>query len=349
MASDASVTYALRQAALATIMEQRVAPQINRSCVLMQLLSAVPADGKNITWDVSTGTAVPTTAAIADGADIDTWNSDTKQPATLNYVVYHDAFAVTGLAEAAAAAAGNPQQLANLVDDELRDSLNRLGVSIGNDLYVGTGASYQMTGLVDPTAGGITSTGTYAGISRGAYPQFAGNEVAGGNQRITRAMVRELKRKINKASGQFPSFYITTPESFDIFAETLQAQRRFVQDVSLQGRGPIKLDGGFEIVDFDGIPVFSDVRCPAGYFLALNTNEQRIRYMPFKSAYDILKAVGITVSPESRLKTDSTPLMGKIKRIAPAGDKERLGIFCYLNVQSRTPNTAGCISGLLET
>lgn len=347
--ADTPVTYALRQAALATIMEQKVAPQINRSSILLQLLSAVPADGKNITWDVSTGTAVPTTAAIADGVAVTNFNSDTKQPAVLTYTTYHDAFAVTGLAEATAAAAGNPLQLANLVEDEMRDALTRLGAAIGSDLYVGTGANDKMMGLVDATSGGIISTGTYAGISRDTYPQWAGNEVAAGNQRITRAMVRELKRKINKASGQYPSFYVTTPESFDIFAETLQQQRRFVQDVNLSGRGPIKLDGGFEMVDFDGIPVFSDVRCPAGYFLALNSNEQRIRYVPFKSAYDILTTAGIKVSPEMRLKSDSTPLIGKIKRLPFAGDKEQLGIFCYLNVQSRTPNTAGCISGLLET
>jgi hypothetical protein len=147
---DTPVTLALRTAALATLFENRVANNINRSAVLLQLLPKIPADAKNISWDAQFGTAVPTTAAIADGVDVTNFNADEKIPATLAYAIYHDAFAVTGLAEAAARIVNNPTQLSDLIGDEMNDALDRLGAAIGRGIYWGTAGSNTMLGLCAP-------------------------------------------------------------------------------------------------------------------------------------------------------------------------------------------------------
>jgi hypothetical protein len=352
--ADTPRTYALTEASLATLMENQVQSQINRSCVLLQVLDKQPADGKNITWDVKVGTAVPTTAAIADGVDVTNYNTDTKVPATLNYAIYHDAFAITGLAEAAARATGNPSQLSNLFADELSDSLDRLGAAIGYDAYWGTAASNTMLGLCDPTAGALIATGTHAGLDRSTYPQWASNAVSANNGRLQVSQVRELIRKIQTASGKSPDFYITTPIVFDQLADQLTSQRRFVQEVNMPSRGVIRLDGGYDMVDFDGKPIFRDVRlaktasASSGVFLALNSNTVRMRYMPFANASYILQQAGITVTPEMQLKASATGLMGKIIPLAQTGDKRKLGIYIYLHPQCRQCNANGMITGINE-
>lgn len=355
---DTPVTYAARQAALATLFENAVASQINRSCVGMQLITKLAADGKNVSWDVATGTAVPTTAAIADGVDVTNYNSDTKEQAVLSYAIYHEAFSITGLAEAAARAAGNPAQLANLLQDELSDALDRLGAAIGYDFYWGTGGSNTMFGLVDPSNGPLTAAGTYAGIARSGKAQWEGNTVDCGNGRIQVAKVRELVRKIYIASGKQPDFYITTPIVFDQLADQLSAQRRFVQEVNLPTRGTIRLDGGYDVVDFDGKPVFKDVRlaktasASSGVFLGINSSTVRLRYLPQPTAAQIMAAarpeMGITVTPEAQLNTAGTGLMGKIEELAKTGDKRKLAIYVYITPQVRQPNANGVIQSINE-
>lgn len=353
--ADTPVTYALRQAALATLFENTVASSINRSAVLFQLLPKIPADGKNITWNAKFGTAVPTTAAIADGVDVTNFNADSKIPATLNYAIYHDAFSVTGLAEAAARVAGNPSQLANLMDDEMNDALDRLGAAVGRDIYWGTGSSNTMLGLCDPTAGAMIATGTHAGVDRSTYTQWAGNVVSAASGRLQVKQVRELIRKIKSASGKVPDFYIATPIVFDQLADQLSAQRRFVQEVNLpRAQGLIKLDGGYDMIDFDGKPVFSDVRlentasATSGLFLAINARETRLRYMPQMTAGQILKQAGIKVTPEMQLGSATTGLMGKIIELAQTGDKRKLAIYSYIQPQVRQCNANGMLNNINE-
>jgi hypothetical protein len=354
MASETAVNYALRAAALATLFEAKVQSNINRSCVGLQLFEKMAADGKNVSWDVATGTAVPTTAAIADGVDVDTFLADTKQQAVLTFAVYHDAFSISGLAEAAARAAGNPAQLADLLGDELSDSLDRLGAAIGYDFYWGTGSSYKFQGLVDTSNGPFTDAGTYAGIARSGAAQWKGNVVDASKGRITVAKVRELVRKINIASGKSPDFYITTPIVFDQLADQLSAQRRFVQEVNLPSRGTIRLDGGYDLVDFDGKPVFKDVRlantaaADSGVFLACNSSSVRVRYLPHLPAPQILRNAGITVTPEMQMNSAATGLIGKIEELAKTGDKRKLATYIYLTPQVRQPCANGVIQNINE-
>jgi hypothetical protein len=347
MATDQTVTYATRGAAYATLFDARVASNINRSAVLFQLLKKLPCRGKNVTWDAKTGTAAPTTAPQAEGADVVDFLADDKQPASLAMAHYHDAFAVTGFMQAVARNTGNPEELTDAILSELKDSTDRLGASMGTHVYTGSGAANQVLGFFDATAGGLLNSGTYAGIDRSTYTQFKGINVDAKNQRISTGLVRELSRGIYTASGKNVEFYITTPICFDFLAESLKAQRRFVQDVSLS-RGLIKLDGGFTAVDFDGVPVFRDVRCPAGYFGAFNSEEHLIRYMPQPTVEDYKRAE-VTATPEAQLKATGTGAMGKIVELAKSGDKTKIGIFIDWQVQARTPNAGGFILNCLES
>jgi len=340
--------FASIDAALATIFENQVAPQINRSVVSLQVLPSIPADGKNISWDAKFGTATPTTAAIGDGTAVTVFNADDKVPAVLNFTTYHDAFLVTGRASAASAAAGNPNQLSNLFRDDLRDSVNRLARAIGADFYLGTGASNKMLGILDATSGGIIATGTYAGLSRSTYTQWAGNLEDAGGSELGFTLIRNLIRKIYVASGMKPDLFICDPTQHEKLGLLYGAQRRYVDSVRIQGQ-VIKLDGGYNVLEFDGRPVIEDVQAPAQKFIALNTTETRMRYLPQPSAEQLQGSVGdvaIAGSAEAQFGMGAVKFMGRLKRLADDGDSAKFATFVYPQVQVRTCNANGYISNL---
>src|SRR5512146_645154 len=152
---------------LTTLFADDITTAINRACVLPQILPVKAWPGKNIHWVVRfTNGNGYTNGRVADGADISTYNSDIKVAANLEYTTYVEACSVGGRAQAAAAAAGNPAALANLIGEELGEAAQRLALKVSQDFYTGTGASNQLQGLYSTTGstyGGLIATGTYAG------------------------------------------------------------------------------------------------------------------------------------------------------------------------------------------
>lgn len=353
--ADTKVTVANRRAAYATLIETQVTSQMNRSVPLLQLLTKKPADGKNISWTAKFGTAVHTTAAIADGTAVTNYNADTKVTAYLDYTTYHDAFGVGGLIEALARIAGGPGQMTDLVLDELNDSNERLCAAMGRDVYYGTGANDQVMGLIDATAGAMIATGTYAGLDRSTYTQWASNVVSAGGGAVTIEKMRELSRKIGTASAKQFDFWMATPIVFDQIAAVTGGQRRMVQEVNLTNRGVIKLDGGFTAIEFDGKPVFKDDRLAAdtatatsGKLLAINAKETMVRYVPNPTSAQILRSIGLRAQSEPQLGSEQVGLMAKIKELGPAGDISLLELLVYWNVQVRQCNANGQINSINE-
>src|SRR5262252_6403687 len=182
-------------ASLTTIFEDMITSQINRATVLLQVLPVGPGTtGKNISWNARFGSAVG--GARAEGADVATLNCDDKVPATLEFGTYDDAFGVTGKAMAAARAARNPEELANLYLDELSDCVERLAKGIAIDLYTGSGAANFILGLV-ATGGGIMDTGTYANIDRAVRSQWQGSVSRNGGvgRALTFDLMRDMRRR----------------------------------------------------------------------------------------------------------------------------------------------------------
>lgn len=341
--------FASIDSALATIFENEVANQINRAVVSLQVLPSIVADGKNISWDVKFGTATPTTAPIADGAAVTTFNADTKVPAVLPFTTYHDAFLVTGRAEAASRAAGNPTQLKTLFRDELNDCVNRLASAIGKDFYLGTGASNQMMGIMDSTAGAIIDSGTYATLSRGTYSQWKGNVVDAATAALDFTKIRDLRRLIYTASGKKPDLFICDPSQHEKLGLLFGAQRRYLDTVRIGGRSPIVLDGGYNVLEFDGVPVIEDIQAPAQTFIALNSREVRMRYLPQPGAETYQGSVGdvgLSGTGEEQFGVNAIKLMGRLKRLADDGDAAKFQLIVYPQPQARTPCACGFIKNL---
>lgn len=336
------------QSALATYFYETVTQNINRATVLGQILPRRPGTGQNIQWDAQFGTAAPTTAVITDGADVSVYNADTKVPAVLQYGTYHDAFAVTGKAMAVASAAGNPSQLANLVGDELKDSAQRLAKVISSELYVGPGTANRIHGLLD-AAGPLSATGTYAGLARGTYAQWASNEIDGSALAYAtlgfKKALRALRTACYVASGEKFDVFVCDPATHALIGEEYNTERRWVDQIRL-ARGTIKLEGGYNVLEFDGIPIIEDADCSADTICALNTNHVFLTNLQdnmnqFNSRVGFVPLMG---TPEEHYGTGSPFLMAGLVRLAVTGDAHKFANYVWPQLVCRRPNAVGKIT-----
>lgn len=339
--------FAAASAALGTIIEPQVVSQINRAVVMARVLGVQPADNQKVTWDVRLGTSVG--APIADGADVSTYNADTRVPASIDYGEYNDSFAITGRAMAAAMATRNPEQLANIFIEDMSDSVERLAFGIGADVYTGTGATDRIWGLYGGAATPLGITGTYAGISRGTYSQWQSNVVDAGGKPASTGLLRDLRRKIYTASGMKHDLFICDPLQHQAIGEAMGVNRQQVDYVRRNDGMTIKLDAGYNALSFDGITVLEDVQHPAQTITAINTSFVRLRQLPAPPA-DIIGQQGSPIviggTPDEQLGPGRTNVQAFVIPFAKTGNLHKFGLYAFIQLQVKRPNTCGSIINL---
>lgn len=340
-------------AALATLFDDDLTNQFNRSTVLSQVLPFQPGIGSALNWDVRHG-AIAASSVLAEGSDVTVFNSDTKAKATLAWGTYAEGFGVSGLALAAAASTGNPSALVDLFAEEFKEAAWRLASCINRDMYLGyTGGITGMTPAAK-TNGGLNATGTYAGIVRGAVTQWAGNELANGGtaRALSIDLMRAAVRAIYTASGLMPDLVVCDPIQYEKYGLLLGNFRRYNQDVTLRGQN-ISLDGGFKALEFDGMPVLMDKDCPAGQMVFLNSRDVVIRQAPNSPfmgevGEDGPAEIPLAGIPESQLKSASGSLKAKVIPLAVLGDMYKFALVAYPQLQCKRPNACAILEDLLS-
>jgi len=333
--------------ALATLLDDDVVSQINRAVVLSQILDVGTGSGKDISWDVSTGDALPGTAVIADGADVTDFNNDNKAPATLDFGTYHDAFGISGKAMATAKNSGNPIQLANLFAEYMADSMERLAFGVADGVYNGDGSTNTIHGLHDSSIPAIGDTGIYAGINRASVSQWQGNVVDAAGAEVSRRMLNQLSRDIYIACGRRPDLYITDPIQHEKIAATTEQERRFVDEVRT-AKGIIKLDGGYNVIYHGGAAILEDIQHPASIISALNTMYHKLHQLP-DAADEINGALGMVTlggTPEDQMESGKTKLVARIQPLAKLGDSHKFALYCYPQQQIKKPQAFGYLENL---
>jgi hypothetical protein len=206
-------------------------------------------------------------------------------------------------------------------------------------------------GLV-ATGGGIMSTGTYANINRATYSQWAGTLMsnAGVARALTFDLMREMRRRIYSASGLKPDLIVTTPELHEKYGKLFGQQRRYVQEIRLRGQ-TLTLDGGYQMLEFDGIPVLEDVDCPSEHMLFINTRYVRVVQLADQvdSVNNSMSMVGLSGTPEEQLGQPSSKLTARINPLGRDGDSYKFQLICYPQLQVRRPNSCGVITDLDAT
>lgn len=338
-------------ASLATIFEDRITSQINRSTVLLQALPVGDGEGKNLAWNARFGSDVG--VSRADGADLvaGDFKVDTKVPATLEYGTYDAPFSLTGKALAGAYASGNPSDLENLFGEEMQNAVERLAKGIHQALISGAGGTDEIHGLFG-ASGPLDTTGTYAGISRATYPQWASNELANGGvpRALTFDLMREAVEQIYTASGENVDMIVTTPALWTKFGKLFNGERRQMTDVYMRGN-KIVLSGGFSALEFDGVPVMRDVDMPAGKMAFLTSRHLKVCQMP-DPANAVNQAsgnVGLAGSPEADMGEPARKLTARVNPLGRAGDSFKFQLICYPQLKCRKPNAQGSIVDLDAT
>lgn len=346
------VTLSAIAGTLGTIFEDDIVSQINRATVLLQMLDVKPSRSHTINWSVRVGTGVGKTTT--DGADVDRTNDpgfDPKVPAQLGHGIYMEPFAVTGLALAGAMATGNPAALRDLFAEELGDAIERLTKKIAIDIYEGDGTGGEMIGLY-ATAGALRATGVYAGIDRAVRTQWAATEMLNGAvpRALTLDLMREMRQRIYVASGKKPDLIICEPALHTKYGKLLGQQRRYVQEVTLRGQ-KIVLDGGYYMLEFDGVPVLEDVDSPAGKMAFLNSRFLKLQQLPdaITAVNQGMAQVGLKGTDEEQLGMPSVKLSARINALGRNGDKFVFQLILYPQLVHRRCNAGGYIGDLDAT
>ncbi len=345
-------------AAMATMFEDEIAALWNRSVVLSKLLTVQPANSQDINWDVKAtdGSVSPANSALTEGTAVSTYNDDALSQASLDYCNYSEAFGISGKAISAAAVTGNPSQLADLFGEKLMDAVTRLAKNLNAEWYTGPGSTNRIFGLVDATNGALKATGTYAGIDKGSITLFAGNELLNGgfSRAVSFQLMRDMMRTIYTASGEYPDLIVCDPIQFARYGMLFGDQRRYLQEVRTSG-GKVSLDGGFQALEFDGIPLVQDKDCPAGKMLFLNT-----RYVKVRQLTDALLSgrlpggmgnggsVRLAGTPEAQFGGGGTGLVARINPLAVTGDSYKFQLILYPQLQVRKPTACGILGDLVS-
>src|SRR6185437_10674365 len=269
-------TFSTITATLSQIYTALLADQRNMDAIELGAIPVVPNDsGKNVAWGVRfDGTKAVT--YFAEGSDVQTseYNKTTKTSAVLNFGNYRSPAEISDLAAILAAdATGSPDELRQLVDVELRDSLLQITKQIAIDLYVGTGTD-SISGnpnIVGFDGGAALATGTYAGLDRGTYSQWAGNVI--GNSGVARPLTDDLLRQaevaIFNAGGNPPNMILTTANVHRKYAGLFTP----IQRVMTPGTMPTVLSMGTNDLFWSNMPIVRSARAPSGLLFMFNTAE----------------------------------------------------------------------------
>lgn len=342
-----ALDYNTLSAALNLKLEDDIASSINRATVALNLLPIKKADGKNIAWDVRFGTS--TGAAVADGGTISSFNVDTKVTASLPYCTYYDAFQVFGRAAAAAANSGGPAALENLYAEEALNSAERLAQALNSDLYTGTGATSEPNTIAGMTSVALTGSGTYATLASGTYSQWAANVLAnsGVGRDLSVQLMNDTRKQVYIASGKRSDLILCDPNQFERYANLVNQQRRWVDEIKIRGE-LIKLDLGFNMLTFGGIPVIEDKDCPAGKMIFLYTPDVWLRILP-----DETEALMGGTGGELEIGGTDEDQFGSMKRLrariqplAVNGDVRNLQTLLYIGLQFKRLNSQGVLADL---
>lgn len=104
-----------------------------------------------------------------------------------------------------------------------------------------------------------SSAVTFQGLSRGTFPTVQGNVIDGGGAALSETLLQQIQSLIETNSGEFPDMFLAAQPQWDAYIALGQALKRYVNTM--------KLDRGFQQLDYNGVPFIKDVDClPASVF-----------------------------------------------------------------------------------
>jgi hypothetical protein len=334
---------------------RKTVKQQNRPAVTLTLLEKRPLTGKNASWDVEVGTA--TGQVFDDGADVSVYNADVDVPAILQWGEYGDAMAITGRAEDASAHETDEVQ-ANQYMNKLDGCGSRTADKVNTDIWSadGSGSPQKIHGLTH-SSGPLAATGSYAGIDRGTYPQWASNVFANGGvpRAVSISLIERAFEVTGTASGRGPKACVTTPSLWRAIAEVVAPHRRYLQEVTIRGQ-KITLDGGWQAVEINGVPIFKDPQATAGCFAGLDLDHLFVGYLPTApkriARGDVIGMIPVNGTPQEmslQPPPGTQSLMAAVSKLARSGNKTKIQVLTTVALCAERCNSSFLIKDLVAS
>lgn len=331
-----------------------LARQWNRSAVLAGLVAAaaevMPGNGKNVAFDTEFSGASAST--VAEGSDVTDGElaSDVNVPAILSWAHYRSSFKVSETElDAAASSMGVASALLDLFGERIMGSGAKLSRLVNTDMWTGDGTDGSGNPqLVGFTGGALDATGTYAGILRSSYAEWAGNvlENSGTPRALTLDLMYSADQQIFVASGEQATHIVTSPGVYRKYAELFESVRRVVGD----GQSAMSMGSGAASLFWKGIPVLRDPNCPAGTILFFNAPHVKAKYLPRLS--DPRSAVTERMMQleggNGGSKLDVTRIPCRVAILAKTGDSVKASLKATIAMCVTRPNAFAVIKDVSE-
>ena len=338
--------------ALATTFSLRMRRQWNRVAVTAKNLTFEPAvgagGGKQVGWDVEFSGAQA--AAFAEGSDVASseFNVDPVVPAILPFGMYRSAFQLSNLEiKAALANPANAAELGRIMVERLDGSLAKMAAVANADLITGTGVSSGNPTIVGLSAA-LAASGSYAGINKATYSEWAGNTLANGgaNRALTTDLLYQADEQVYVASGKTAKIIIASPGVYRLYAGLFEAIKRVFQTSRDQVPNFI---GGENEQAWKGMPVIRDRNMPNGTLMMLNTDDIKVRPLSgVMSSEDGVQQVQRALPSSNGEQDEATPLMVDVYPLARTGSAQKFVAEMYLQLQVERVNSHAIITDIQE-
>ena len=356
----ATLTLADISDALSQLFLPNIVDSINTTAIGLTLIPTVDGGGKNAAWTVKF-TGRTNAGGYAEGADMTDpdFDSEKKKDGILPWAQYRKGAKLSGLAQAAASSNEQPgsvlsEGMTDLFDEEIGDGVERLALGLGTDLYSGDGsAGNPMIGL---EAAIDDSAAVYATIDPALFPEWVSTVQSVPVGDLSFSKIRTYLTAIYNACGKKPDLMLCDGTTFDRIGDLFGDNRREVKEIQISngrsmGRRTIRLEGGYDVIDFDGIPVARDALCTANTIYALNTRFIHLKQLPaYKSPMtlerflDIMEGITGERQPiEEMGEFQAAPgqLAPYVEMLGKTGDSDKAQIKSYLQLCVRRRNVHG--------
>lgn len=146
-----------------------------------------------------------------------------------------------------------------------------VNVTTSHGLYRHNSATHEMMGLM----GAVDNSDTvFQTVDRAENPWFKAHVLTGdgdGQNELTLDLMQRAVDRSEETAGGSINAIVTTYHIRRLYASLLQAQRRYINTM--------ELDGGWKALEYDGRPLVPDRDCPDGTMFFLDTTTFKIYRM----------------------------------------------------------------------
>src|SRR5215467_14511508 len=155
---------------------------------------------------------------------------------------------------------------------KMNDMKNSALEQLCTALFTSAGSNaLQMFGLLDAYDDG-TTVGTYGGLSRTTYPNWAGLKVTTAGAILTRAtFIPKLLASTRNAGGEAPDFAVMSIQDWTTLMTDFMSIERYNNDPSSRWGKEDPVNSGFRGLLLGDTPIFFDLQCPQGTAFLFNS------------------------------------------------------------------------------